>query len=56
MFSTIHVLQGPGPHFRSNLNKLHFKKKQLQIQVYKESNISVYVIIILFVYFSLKSF
>ena len=51
MFSTIHVLQGqvfqgPGPHFRSSLNKLHFKKKQLQIQVYKESNISVYVIII----------
>ena len=51
MFSTIHVLQGqvfqgPGPHFRSSLNKLHFKKKQLQIQVYKKSNISVYVIII----------
>ena len=51
MFSTIHVLQGqvfqgPSPHFRSSLNKLHFKKKQLQIQVYKESNISVYVIII----------
>ena len=36
--------------------KLHFKKIQVQIQVNKESNISVYVIIILFVYFSLKKF
>ena len=34
--------------------KLYFKKIQVQIQVYKESNISVYVMIILFVYSSLK--
>ena len=54
MFSKILVFQGPGPGFRSNLIKLHFKKIQVQIQVYEESNISVYIIIILFVYFSLK--
>ena len=51
-----HVFQGPGPSFRSNLIKLHFKKKQVQIRVDKESNILVYVIIILSVYFSLNEF
>ena len=37
------------------LIKLHLKKIQVQIQVYKECNISVNVIIILFI-FHLKSF
>ena len=30
---------------RDNVTKLHLKKIQVQMQVYKESNISVYVII-----------
>ena len=38
------------------LINLHFKKIEVQIQVYKECNISVYAEIILFVYFSLKKF
>ena len=41
MFSRIHIFQGPGPGFRSSFIKLHFKKIQVQIQIYKESNISV---------------
>ena len=44
------------PYNRDTVIKLHFKKIQVQIQVYKEPNISVYVIIILFVYFSFKNF
>ena len=52
----VQLFQGPGAGFRSSLIKLHFKKMQLQIQVYKESNILVYVIIILFVYFLLNKF
>ena len=40
MFSRIHVFQAPGPGFTSNFIKLHFKEIQVQIQVYKESNIS----------------
>ena len=56
MFFSVQVFQGLGPGFRSSLTKLHFKKIQVQIQVYKESNIPIYVIIILFVYFSLKTF
>ena len=59
MFSRIHVFsvqvfQSPSPRLRSSLIKLQFKKIQVQIQVYKESNISVYVNY--FVYFSLKKF
>ena len=46
----------PGAGFKSSLIKLHFKKIIVQIQVYKESNVLVYVIIILFFYFSLKKF
>ena len=38
------------------LINLHFKKIEVQIQVYKECNISVYAEIILFVYFLLKKF
>ena len=47
----------PGPKIFpiiGTLIKLHFKKIQVQIQVYKECNISVYVVIILFVYFFIK--
>ena len=46
MFSRVHVFQGLGPGFRSSLIKLYFKKIQVEIQVYKESNIPFYVIII----------
>ena len=35
---------------------MHFKKIQVQTEVYKEPNILVYVRIILFVYLSLKKF
>ena len=56
MFFSVQVFQGLGPGFRSSLIKLHFKKMQVRIQVYKESNIPIYVIIILFVYFSVKKF
>ena len=56
MFFSGQVFQGLDPGFRSSLIKLHFKKIQVQIQVYKESNIPAYVIIILLVYFSLKKF
>ena len=35
------------PYNRDTVIKLHFKAVQVQIQVYKESNTSVYVIIIL---------
>ena len=57
MFSRIHVFQGSGfqslgPSFRSSRIKL----QKVQIQVYKESNISVYVIIVLFVHFSSQNF
>ena len=55
-FFRVQVFQISGPGFRSSLIKLHFKKIQVQIQVCKESNISVYVTIILFVHFSLKNF
>ena len=44
------------PYNGDNVIKLHFKKIQVQKQGNKESNISVYIINILFVYFSLKSF
>ena len=50
MFFRVQVFQSLGPSFRSSRIKL----QKVQIQVYKESNISVYVIIVLFVYFSLK--
>ena len=65
MFSRIHVFQSPcvpwfgsglRSSFRSSLIKSHFKKIQAQIQVCKESNILVYIIIILVVYFSLNKF
>ena len=44
----VHVFHDPGPGFRSSLIKIHSKKIQVQMQVYKESYISVYVIIIIF--------
>ena len=56
MFSRIHVFSCPGfsesqstsPRFRSSLTKLQFKKIQVQIQVYKEPNISAYIRIIFY--------
>ena len=56
MFFSGQVFQGLDPCFRSSLTKLHFKKIQVQIQLYKKYNIPIYVIITLFVYFSLKTF
>ena len=44
-----HVFQDPGPGFRRSLIKMHFIKIQVQMQVYKEFYISVYVIIIFFI-------
>ena len=44
----VHVFHDPGPGFRSSLIKIHSKKIQVQMQVYKESYISVCVIIIIF--------
>ena len=38
------------PYNSDTVIKLHFKKGQVQIQVYKKSNIPVYVIIILFIF------
>ena len=55
VFFRVQGFQGLGPGFRSSLIKLHLTRIQVQIQVYKESNISVYIIIILFI-FHLKSF
>ena len=46
MFSRIPIFQGPGPGFKSGLIKFHFKRIWVLIQVYKDPNISVYVIII----------
>ena len=57
MFFREQVFQGLGTGFRSSLIKLHFKKIMVKIQLYRESNILVYVITILFFfYFSLKKF
>ena len=56
IFFRVHVFHGSGPGFRSSLIKSHFKKIQAQIQVCKESNILVYIIIILVIYFSLNKF
>ena len=52
----MYVLSGPKIFpIIGTLIKLHFKKIQVQIQVYKECNISVYIVIILFI-FHLKSY
>ena len=48
MFFHAQVFQGPSPRFRSSLTKLQFKKIQVQIQVYKEPNISAYIRIIFY--------